>query len=320
MANSLQFVKRLTLVSGNANRKLAEDIAKVLGVELRRMTVDRFHDGETRVKVEESIRGDDVFVVQPTSPPVNENLMELLIMIDAISRASAHRIAAVIPYYGYSRQDKKIKPREPISARLVANIIEVAGADRVLVMDFHSGALQGFFNIPVDHLSAMLLFSKHIQNSGFSAEDSVMVSPDVGGVARASEVANRLGFPLAIIAKRRPEPNVAEVVEVIGEVAGKDCILYDDMVDTGGSIVQGANMLMERGSKRIWVYATHGILSGDAVKLIENSPIERLVITDTIALPPEKRIPKIEVVSTAEIFAEAILRGFRDESISTLFG
>ncbi len=319
MANSLQFVKRLTLVSGSANRKLAEDIARVLGVHLTDMVVDRFHDGETRVKVNESIRGDDVFIVQPTSPPVNENLMELLIMIDAISRASAHRIAAVIPYYGYSRQDKKVKPREPISARLIANLLEVAGADRVLAMDLHSGALQGFFNIPVDHLSALLLFCDHIKKSGFTPEGSVMVSPDVGGVARASEVANRLGFPLAIIAKRRPEPNVAEAVEVIGEVTGKDCIMYDDMVDTGGSVVQGANMLMERGAKRIWVYATHGILSGNAVQIIDECPIERLVITDTILLPPEKRIAKIEVVSTAEIFAEAIQRGFKDESISGLF-
>jgi len=320
MSYCLQFTKRLTLVSGNANRKLAEDIANVIGIPLTNMIVDRFHDGETRVKVDESIRGDDVFIVQPTSPPVNENLMELLIMIDAISRASAHRIAAVIPYYGYSRQDKKVKPREPISARLVANLLEVAGADRILAMDLHGGALQGFFNIPVDHLSALLLFCDHIRKSGFRAEDSVIVSPDVGGVARASEVANRLGFPLAIIAKRRPEPNVAEVVEVIGHVAGKHCIMYDDMVDTGGSVSQGARMLMERGAKGVWVYATHGILSGNATQVIQESPIEKLVITDTILLPEEKRIPKIEVVSTAEIFAEAILRGFRDESISTLFG
>lgn len=319
MPNSLHFVKRLTLVSGNANKKLAEDIAKCLGIELTKMTVDRFHDGETRVKVEASIRGDDVFIVQPTSPPVNENLMELLIMIDAISRASAHRIAAVIPYYGYSRQDKKVKPREPISARLVANLIEVAGADRVLVMDFHSGALQGFFNIPVDHLTALPLFCEHIRSSGFTADRTVVVSPDVGGVARASEVANRLGFPLAIIAKRRPEPNVAEVVEVIGDVAGKDCVLYDDMVDTGGSVVMGANLLKERGARSIYVYATHGVLSGNAVQIINESPIEKLVITDTIALTEGKKSPKLEVVSTAKTFAEAIERGFKDESISSLF-
>ncbi len=319
MAKTLKFEKRLLLVSGNANRRLAEQIAEVLGVELTKMTVTRFNDGEVRVQVDESIRGADVFIVQPTSPPVNENLMELLVMMDALSRASAHRIAAVIPYYGYSRQDKKVKPREPITARLVANLIEVAGADRVLAMDLHSGALQGFFNIPVDHLTALPLFCEHIKSNGYQPEDSVVVSPDVGGVARASEIANRLGFPLAIIAKRRPEPNVAESFEVIGEVKGKTCILFDDMIDTGGSITGGAELLVERGARRIIAYATHGIFSGDAIRRIEQSQLEKVVITDTILLPQDKRSPKIEVVSTAQTFAEAISRGFRDESISSLF-
>lgn len=319
MSIQLQFVKRLTLVSGNANRKLAEDIASELGISLTQMVVDRFSDGETRVKIDESIRGQDVFVVQPTSPPVNENLMELLIIIDALRRASAHRIAAVMPYYGYARQDKKVKPREPITARLVANLLEQTGTDRVLSMDLHSGALQGFFNIPVDNLSALLLFVHHIKEHGFTPDETVVVSPDVGGVARASEVASRLGFALAIIAKRRPEPNVAEAIELIGDVEDRDCILYDDMVDTAGSVVNGANLLKERGARRVLVYATHGILSEDALQRIDDSPIERVVITDTIAFPDEKQNGKVDIVSTAGTFAEAIKRGFADESISTLF-
>ncbi|OPX21364.1 MAG: ribose-phosphate pyrophosphokinase [Planctomycetales bacterium 4484_113] len=319
MSVELQFIKKLTLVSGNANRQLAEDIAEHLGIPLTQMAVSRFADGETRVKIDESIRGQDVFVVQPTSPPANEHLMELLIIIDALRRASAHRIAAVIPYYGYARQDKKVKPREPITARLVANLLEVAGAQRVLAMDLHSGPLQGFFNIPVDNLSALLLFVQHIKEHGFTPEKTVVVSPDVGGVARASEVASRVGFALAIIAKRRPEPNVAEAIELIGDVEGRTCILYDDIVDTGGSVVNGAKLLERRGAGRILVYATHGILSGDALQRIEQSPIEKVVITDTIAFPPEKQNGKVEIVSTALTFAEAIRRGFADESISTLF-
>lgn len=319
MSVELQFVKKLALVSGNANRELAVRIADHLGIPLTQMVVRRFADGETQVKIDESIRGQDVFVVQPTSPPVNETLMELLIILDALRRASAHRIAAVIPYYGYARQDKKVKPREPITARLVANLLEVAGTQRVLAMDLHSGPLQGFFNIPVDNLSALLLFVQHIREHGFTPEETVVVSPDVGGVARASEVASRVGFALAIIAKRRPEANVAEAIELIGDVEGRTCILYDDIVDTGGSVVNGANLLAERGAGRILVYATHGILSGDALQQIEQSPIESVVITDTIAFAPEKRSSKVEIVSAAATFAEAIKRGFADESISTLF-
>jgi ribose-phosphate pyrophosphokinase len=319
MAVEYLYRKKLTLLSGGGHRVLAEAIAKCLDVPLSNTKVSRFSDGEVRVKVDESIRGHDVFIVQPTCRPVNENLVELLIIIDAVRRASAHRIVAVVPYYGYSRQDKKVQPREPISSRLVANLLETAGIDRMIAMDLHSGAAQGFFNIPVDHLSALKILSRAIEVQGFSPNDSVIISPDVGGVERASAVASRLGFPLAIIAKRRPEPNVAEVVEVIGDIKDRNCILYDDMVDTAGSITVGADMLMQRGAKTVSVYATHGVLSGDALKRIGSSPIERLVITDTIPLDDEHSHPKIKVVSTAPTFAEAIKRCFTDESISTLF-
>ncbi|OGK09122.1 MAG: ribose-phosphate pyrophosphokinase [Candidatus Riflebacteria bacterium RBG_13_59_9] len=311
--------KKLTLIAGNANYPLAEAIAKHLATKLSATVVKRFSDGEVRVQVDESIRGHDVFIIQPTCSPVNENLVELLVIIDAVRRASAHRIVAVIPYYGYARQDKKVQPREAISARLVANLIETAGADRMISMDLHSGALQGFFNIPVDHLSALKILSRAIEMQGFTAEDSVIISPDVGGVERASEVATRLGFPLAIIAKRRPEPNVAEIVEVIGDIEGRNCILYDDMVDTAGSVTVGAKLLMERGAKSVSVYATHGVLSGEALKRIGASPIERLVITDTIPLDDAHKHEKIKVASTAATFAEAIKRCFTDESISSLF-
>ena len=311
--------KKLTLISGTAHRALAEDIAKHLTLELSETMVTRFSDGEVRVKIDESIRGQDVFVIQPTCHPVNENLVELLIIIDAARRASAHRIIAVIPYYGYARQDKKDQPREPISARLVANLIETAGADRVISMDLHSGAAQGFFNIPVDHLSALKILCHAIQSRGFSPEDSVIVSPDVGGVARASEVAERLGFPLAIIAKRRPKPNQAEIIEAIGDIDERHCILYDDMVDTAGSVTAGAGILLDRGAKSVSVYATHGVLSGKAMERISESSLERLVITDTIPLEESHRHEKIEVVGTAATFSDAIGRCFTDESISSLF-
>jgi ribose-phosphate pyrophosphokinase len=311
--------KKLTLISGTGHRALSEEIAKHLTLGLSKTMVERFSDGEVRVKIDESIRGHDVFVIQPTCHPVNENLVELLIIIDAVRRASAHRIVAVIPYYGYARQDKKDQPREPISARLVANLIETAGADRMISMDLHSGAAQGFFNIPVDHLSALKILSHAIKEQGYSAEDSVIVSPDVGGVARASEVAERLDFPLAIIAKRRPKPNMAEIVEAIGDIEGRNCILYDDMVDTAGSVTAGASILVDRGAKSISVYATHGVLSGKALEHIGKSPIERFVITDTIPLAESRRHKKVEVVSTAPTFADAIRRCFTDESISSLF-
>jgi len=311
--------KKLTLITGSAHRALSEAISRELGLPLSRTEVTRFSDGEVRVKVDESIRGHDVFILQPTCAPVNENLVELLIIIDAVRRASAHRIVAVIPYYGYARQDKKVQPREPISARLVANLIETAGADRVIAMDLHSGAAQGFFNIPVDHLSAQKILTRAVETSGLEPESSVIVSPDVGGVARASEAAARLGFPLAIIAKRRPEPNKAEVVEVIGDIEGRNCVLYDDMVDTAGSVTVGAKMLMARGARSVSVYATHGILSGQALTRLSESPIEQMVITDTIPLDDAHSHSKIKVVPTAPTFAEAIKRCFTDESISSLF-
>jgi ribose-phosphate pyrophosphokinase len=257
--------------------------------------------------------------LQSTCAPVNENVMELLIMIDALNRASAYRIAAVTPYYGYARQDKKVKPREPISARLVANMIENTGADRLLAMDLHSNAIQGFFNIPVDHLTSANVLCDYIYSDGWAEPDCVVVSPDVGGVERASYVADRLGLPIAIIAKRRPEPNVSEVIEVVGDVKDKRAIIFDDMIDTAGSINNGAERLMESGAKAVRVFAAHGIFSGKAVTNILESPIELVTVTNTIPMRPDTDIRKIRYVSVAQLLAEAIRRNHKGISISSLF-
>lgn len=310
---------RMRIFTGNANPLLAQSIADCLGIPLGQILVSRFSDGEIRVQVGENARGLDVFIVQPTCAPVNENLMELLIMLDAFRRASARRITCVVPYYGYARQDKKVKPREPITARLVANLLEVAGANRVLTVDLHAQQIQGFFNLPVDHLYAGPLIGEYLIESGLAHENCVVVSPDVAGTPRAKTLAEMLDAPFAIIAKRRPEPNKVEVMEVVGSVEGKTAIMIDDMVDTGGSLVQGAEALIERGATGVIACCTHPVLSGNAPERILNSPIRKLIVTDTIPVPPEKLNEKITVLSVAPLLAEAILRIHNDDSVSVLF-
>ncbi|MER3472592.1 MAG: ribose-phosphate pyrophosphokinase [Armatimonadota bacterium] len=310
---------RMRIFTGNANPLLAQNIADCLGIPLGQILVSRFSDGEIRVQVGENARGLDVFIVQPTCAPVNENLMELLIMLDAFRRASARRITCVIPYYGYARQDKKVKPREPITARLVANLLEVAGANRVLTVDLHAQQIQGFFNLPVDHLYAGPLIGEYLIESGLAHENCVVVSPDVAGTPRAKTLAEMLDVPFAIIAKRRPEPNKVEVMEVVGNVEGKTAIMIDDMVDTGGSLVQGAEALIERGATGVIACCTHPVLSGNAPERILRSPIRKLIVTDTIPVPPEQLNEKITVLSVAPLLAEAILRIHNDDSVSVLF-
>lgn len=309
----------LRVFAGNSNPKLAGSIARELGLGLGRMVVSRFSDGEIQVKVEESVRGTDAFLIQSTCCPVNDSIMELLIMIDAFRRASAKRITCVIPYYGYARQDKKVKPREPVSARLVANLITNAGASRILTVDLHAEQIQGFFDLPVDHLTAGPIIADYLASKGLNDGDTVVVSPDVGGVARARVLAEMLSTPLAIIAKRRPEPNKAEVKEIIGDVEGKTAVMIDDIMDTGGSIALGATALMERGAKRVYACCTHPVLSGDAVHRLTQAPIEEIVVTDTIPLTPEKEHSKITVLSVAPLLADAINRIHRDRSVSELF-
>lgn len=309
----------LRIFTGNANPELAANIASELGAQLGEIQVKHFSDGEISVKIEESARGQDIFIVQPTCAPVNDNLMEVLIMIDAFRRASAQRITVVLPYYGYARQDKKIKPREPVTARLVANLITQAGASRVLALDLHAGQIQGFFDLPVDHLYAGPLIAEHLIAEGLFDGSTCVVSPDVGGVARARALAEHLKSPIAIIVKRRPEPNKVEIMEIIGDVTGKTCVMIDDMIDTGGSIVQGAEALIDRGASAVHACCTHGILSGKAIERVACSPLRSLIVTDTIPLPPHKRTPKIKVLSVAPLLAQAILRIHEDNSVSELF-
>ncbi|WP_041459252.1 ribose-phosphate pyrophosphokinase [Ammonifex degensii] len=309
--------KNMLIFSGNANPKLAADICQYLGVPLGDCVVGRFSDGEIFVRINENVRGADVFVIQPTCSPVNENLMELLIMIDALRRASARRITAVIPYYGYARQDRKTRGREPITAKLVANLITAAGARRVLTVDLHAGQIQGFFDIPVDHLPAGPLLAQHLMARGL--KDVVVVSPDVGGVVRARELAKRIGAPLAIIDKRRPEPNEAEVMNVIGPVQGKTAVMVDDIIDTAGTITKGAEALMAWGAKEVYVVCTHPVFSGQAVERLKTPAIKEIFVTDTIPLPPEKRLDKITVVSVAPLLGEVIIRIHEDLSVSKLF-
>lgn len=309
--------KSIKVLNCNANKELAKDIAFNLGIPVGDAQVSTFSNGEIGVAINESIRGADVFVVQSTSTPVNDNLMELLIMIDALKRASAGRINAVIPFYGYARQDRKAKSREPITAKLVANLIEAAGADRVITMDLHAPQIQGFFDIPVDHLYAAPLIVNYFINK--KLDDIVVVSPDVGGVTRARALATKLEAPLAIIDKRRPKPNVSEVMNIIGDIENKNCIIIDDMVDTAGSIVNAAKVLKDMGAKDIYVAATHPVLSGPAFERIQNSVIKELVVTNTIPLPAGKPADKIRVLSVASLFAEAIKRIYEGLSLSKLF-
>ncbi len=311
----------LRIFTGNANPALGSKIADELGLPLGRLNLTRFADGEIRAMVEESARGMDVFLVQPTCGPVNDNLMELLILVDAFRRASASRITLVIPYYGYSRQDKKIKPREPVTARLVADMITMAGASRVLAVDLHSAQIQGFFQLPLDHLYAGPLFANYFRDNGLYDSNHVVVSPDTGGVGRARAMAEALNCPLAIIAKRRPEPNKVEVMEIIGDVSGKVCLMVDDIIDTAGSTVTGACALLERGATSVYASATHGVLSGPALERIEDSPIRQLIVTDTIPLPTHAaaQTEKLRVVSVAPLLANAIRRIHEDSSVSELF-
>lgn len=309
----------IKIFAGNANKELAENIAKELGMPLGVCEVGHFSDGETNVNIGETVRGCDVFLVQPTCTPVNDSLMELLIMIDACKRASAGRINAVIPYYGYARQDRKAKAREPITAKLVADILTVAGADRVVTMDLHAAQIQGYFDIPVDHLSGINRIAEYFKTTLKFDEETVVVSPDVGGVRRARTFANILDLPLAIIEKRRPKANVSEVMNIIGEVEGKNVVLIDDIMDTAGTITSAAQVLKDFGAKRVMAAATHGVLSGPAFERINSSAIEKFIITDTIPLPDSENTEKIEVISVAKIFAEAIKRVHDNKSVSKLF-
>ncbi|MDX1933966.1 MAG: ribose-phosphate pyrophosphokinase [Capsulimonadales bacterium] len=311
----------LRVFSGNAHPALAASIAEHLGVTLGKMICTRFNDGEIRVQVDESARGMDVFIIQPTCYPVNDNLMELLILIDAFRRASAHRITVVLPYYGYARQDKKVKPREPVTARLVADLITEAGANRAVCVDLHAGQIQGFFRIPMDHLYAGPLIAEYLCEQGLGNGDTCVVSPDVGGVTRARALAEWLKTSIAIIAKRRPEPGKVEVVEIIGDIKDRVCVMIDDMIDTGGTIVHGAEALMERGAAAVVVCCTHPILSGEAIDRIIASPIRQLVITDTIPFRRTEHIEsgRVKVLSVAPLLADAIRRIHLDDSVSELF-
>ena len=309
----------IKIIAGNSNMELAQKIADYIGVNVANCQVTTFSDGEISVNINETVRGCDVFVVQSTNNTVNENLMELLIMIDALRRASAGRITAVIPYYGYARQDRKAKARDPITAKLVANLITAAGADRVLTMDLHAAQIQGYFDIPLDHLLGGSLLANYFNKKNI--EDLVVVSPDLGSVTRSRKFANQLDgeVPLAIIDKRRPKANVCEVMNLIGDVNGKNVIMLDDMIDTAGTITNAANALKEFGAKDIYACCTHAVLSGPAIERIENSAISELIVLDTIRLPKEKEIDKIKVLTVAEMFGEAIKKIFSNESVSVLF-
>jgi ribose-phosphate pyrophosphokinase len=304
------------LLSGTANRPLAEEISKHLGVELCKVTLSRFADGEIFVRIDENIRGADIFIVQPTNPPA-ENIVELLLMIDAARRASAARITCVMPYYGYSRQDRKDQPRVAIGAKLVANMIQMAGADRVLGLDFHQHQLQGFFDVPVDHLYAAPVFVSHYRKKNL--RDLVVVAPDAGSAKMARGFAKRLNGTLAIIDKRRPAANVAEVVNVVGEVEGRDCLIPDDMIDTAGTISESARALKKLGARDIYACATHPLLSGPAAERLRDAPIEEVAVTDTVAIRDEQRFPSLRVLSVGELLSKAIRYTHSDQSVSSLF-
>ena len=308
----------MKLFGGTSNTSLTQEVCDYLGIQPGKMAAKTFSDGETQIEIHENIRGRDVFVLQSTCTPVNDNLMQLLIMMDALRRASAKRVTAVIPYYGYGRQDRKVKPRVPISAKLVADLITTAGADRVVSVDLHAGQIQGYFNIPVDNLYAVPLILKYIR-SHFN-NDLVIVSPDAGGVERARAFAKRLSASLAIIDKRRDTPNIAKAMNIIGEVEGKKAIILDDMVDTAGTLTQAAVALKERGADKVFACCTHPVLSGPSIQRIEESPIDRLVVTNTIPLNKmAQSCTKIDVLSVADLLGETIKRIFNSQSVSTLF-
>lgn len=310
-------LRRLKIFTGNANPQLAEEIAQYLGVSVGSARLGRFSDGEIQVKINESVRGADVFIIQPTSASVNENLMELLIMVDAVRRASARRITAVLPYYGYARQDRKTRARDPITAKLVANLLYASGARRVITMDLHAGQIQGFFDIPVDHLPGVPILAQYFLQQKLS--NVIVVSPDLGGVTRARDLAERIGAPIAIIDKRRPEPNVSEIMNIIGDIQGRNVIMIDDIIDTAGTITQASKALKKWQAKDIYICCTHPVLSGPALKRLEEAPIKEVLVTNTIMLPQEKVLPKMKVLSVAPLLGEAIIRIHEDLSVSKLF-
>ncbi|MBM3243549.1 MAG: ribose-phosphate pyrophosphokinase [Candidatus Omnitrophica bacterium] len=309
---------KLAIFSGNAHSDLAKDICKNLKTKLSEAMVTRFSEGEVRVKINDNVRGKDVFIIQPTCPPTNEHLMELLIMIDAMKRASSQRITAVIPYFGYARQDRKDQPRVPITAKLVANLLTTAGASRVLTMDLHAGQIQGFFDIPVDHLFSVGVFTDYFK--GLNITDLVAVSPDVGGIKTARAYAKRLGVPLAIIDKRRESPEKTEAMHILGEVKGRNAIIVDDLIATGSSLFEAVEALSKAGAKDIYAAIAHGVLSGDAIERLDRCKnLKELVITDSIPLTKNKTHARIRVLSIASLMAEAIKRIHNEESISCLF-
>ncbi|WP_019413357.1 ribose-phosphate diphosphokinase [Paenisporosarcina sp. TG20] len=310
---------KLKIFSLNSNESLAKELAEEVGISLGKISVTRFSDGEIRINIEESIRGCDVFIIQSTSAPVNENLMELLIMVDAVKRASARTVNVVIPYYGYARQDRKARAREPITAKLIANLLETAGATRAILLDLHAPQIQGFFDILIDHLMAVPILSDYFLQKNIDPADIVIVSPDHGGVTRARKMAERLKGSIAIIDKRRPRANVSEVMNIVGNVEGKVAIIIDDIIDTAGTITIAASALMESGAKEVYACCTHPVLSGPAIERINNSVIKELVITNSIELPEEKHIAKITQLTVAPLLADAIVRIFEEKSVSTLF-
>ncbi|MGI6125714.1 MAG: ribose-phosphate diphosphokinase [Planifilum sp.] len=308
---------RLQIFTCNSNPELAQEIADHIGVPLGDAEVGRFSDGEIHVKLNESVRGSDIYVIQSTCHPVNQNLMELLVMVDALKRASARTINVVIPYYGYARQDRKTRARDPITAKLVANLIETAGADRIITMDLHATQIQGFFDIPVDHLLGVPILSKYFVEK--QLDEVVVVSPDHGGVIRARKMAERLGAPIAIIDKRRPEPNVAEVMNIVGDVRGRTAIIIDDIIDTAGTIMLAADALIEHGAKEVYACCTHPVFSGPAIERIQKANIKEMVVTNTIPLTPEKQLDKVRVLSVSPLIGEAIIRIHQELSVSKLF-
>lgn len=310
---------KLKIFSLSSNRPLAEKIAEAVGLELGKISISRFSDGEVKVNVEESIRGAHVYIVQSTSDPVNDNLMELLIMIDALRRASAKTINVVMPYYGYARQERKAQSREPITAKLVANMITIAGADRVLTLDLHAPQIQGFFDIPVDHLIGVPLLADYFLEKGLFGDDVVVVSPDHGGVVRARKLADFLKSPIAIIDKRRPRPNVSEVMNIIGDVAGKKCIIIDDMIDTAGTITLAAAALLDKGADSVYACCTHAVLSGPAVERLDESDIKEVIVTDSIQQPEGRHLDKLQTISVGNLVGEAIKRIHENRSVSPLF-
>lgn len=310
--------RELKIFCGNSNRALAHEIADYLGISVGEAKVKNFQDGEISIGINESVRGADIFVVQPTCAPTNDSIMELLILMDALRRASANRITAVVPYYGYARQERKARAREPITAKLMANLITTSGADRLVAMDLHAPAIQGFFDIPVDHLPGVPILAEYFIEKRLN--DVCVVSPDIGGVARARNFAERIGASLAIVDKRRPEPNVSEIMHVIGELEGKTAILIDDIIDTAGTITQAAAVLKEKGATEVYACCTHPVLSGPATERLQKSVIKEVVVTNTIPLNQDKMIDKMKVLSVAPLLGEAIVRIHEDLSVSKLFG